>query len=284
MDDEDYLKEDLVNLRKDLGLTQQEMAEHLGMALRSYQDIESGQSKYRFIHRLAAERVALAVAVDRGTPDIAPVPLREDAIELVRLGKATRNPAYNIDVGNDEAEPKITERVQNARFRAAYGVVGELILIATALDYQLNHILIQVLHLTESPMLESVIATLDLNRKVEMLKARAKHIQQPQWRNAVLSHLDKLERIYRWRNIAAHTALIPDDEHEAVFAPAAAAKLLKSLQIEEEPIANRVPISDLKPIIKLAELALYEGENIIQNFHNANAERRRRFGSEATNK
>jgi transcriptional regulator with XRE-family HTH domain len=277
MDDEAYLKEDLLHLRKDLGLTQQEMAERMGMALRGYQDIESGQSNYRFIHRLAAERVALSVAVDKGTPDIVPLPLREDAIELVRLGRATGNPAYNSDVGHEAAEPKITERVQNARFRSAYGVVGELILIATALDYQLNHILIQVLHLTESPMLESVIATLDLNRKVEMLKARSKHIQQPQWRNSVLSHLDKLERIYRWRNIAAHTALIPDDKHGAVFAPAAAAKLLKSLQVGEEPAANRIPVSDLKPVVKLAESALYEGQNIIKNFLKVNAEQRRRF-------
>lgn len=277
MSDEGYLKEDLLNLRKDLNLTQQEMAERLGMALRSYQDIESGESKYRFIHRLAAERVALAVAVDRGAPELAPIPLREDAIELVRLGKATANPAYNIDTSS-EAESKAAERMQNAKFRAAYGVVGELILIATALDYQLNHILIQVLHLTESPMLESVIATLDLNRKVEMLKARSKHIQQAPWRNSVLAHLDKLERIYRLRNIAAHTALIPDDKHGAVFAPAAAAKLLKSLQIDEEPFANRIPISDLKLVIKLAESALYEGQNIIQNFLRVNSGRRKRSG------
>jgi len=278
MNDDVYLKDDLVNLRLDLRLTQQEMAERLGMALRSYQDIEAGESKYRFIHRLAAERVALALAVDRGDPDLAPIPLREDAIELVRLGRATGNPAYSIDSGTEGTDPKITEKVQNAKFRAAYGVVGELILITTALDYQLNHILIQVLHLTESPMLESVIATLDMNRKIEMLKARSKHIRQLKWRNSVLSHFDKLERISKWRNIAAHTALILDDEHGAVFAPAAAAKLLKSLQIEEEPIANRIPISDLKPIIKLAESALYEGQNIIQNFLKLNAERLKRFG------
>ncbi|MGA8079846.1 MAG: helix-turn-helix transcriptional regulator [Xanthobacteraceae bacterium] len=278
MADETYLKEDLLNLRKDLGLTQQEMAERLGMALRSYQDIESGESKYRFIHRLAAERVALALAVDRGAPDLAPTALREDAVEFVRLGNATGNPAYNIDNSTGVAGSKTSEKVQDARFRAAYGVVGELILIATALDYQLNHILIQVLHLTESPMLEPVIATLDLNRKIEMLKARSKHIRQSQWRNSLLSHLDKLERIYKWRNIAAHTALIPDENHGAVFAPAAAAKLLKSLQIEEEPVTNRTPISDLKLIITLAESALYEGQNIIQNFVRVNAERVRRLG------
>jgi len=277
MNDESYLKEDLVKLRQDLGLTQQEMAERLGMALRGYQDIEAGESKYRFIHRLAAERVALALAVDRGDPDLAPLPLREDVIELVRLGKVTKNPAYDIDSGSRASSQKISEKVQDAKFRAAYAVVGELILITTALDYQLNHILIQVLHLTESPMLEPVIATLEMNRKIEMLRARSKHIRQTDWRNVVLAHLEKLERISRWRNIAAHTALIPDDRQGAVFAPAAAAKLLRSFQIEDEPIASRIPISDLRPVINLAETALYEGQNIVQNFLRANAERARRF-------
>lgn len=278
MADDEYLKEDLVDLRNSLHVTQQEMAERLGMALRSYQDIEAGKSKYRFIHRLAAERAALALAVDKGTPELAPIAVREDALELIRLGQATGNPAYNLDSIKGERDRKVTEKAQDAKFRAAYVVVGELILIMTALDYQLNHILIQVLHLTDSPMLESVIASLDVNRKIEMLKARSKHIRQPQWRNAIVLHLEKLERISKWRNIAAHTALIPDDEHGAVFAPAAAAKLLKSLQIEDEPAAQRIPIADLKPIIKLAESALYEGQNIIENFVRVNSERVRRYG------
>lgn len=278
MADDEYLKEDLVDLRNSLHVTQQEMAERLGMALRSYQDIEAGKSKYRFIHRLAAERAALALAVDKGTPELAPIAVREDALELIRLGQATGNPAYNLDSIKGERDRKVTEKAQDAKFRAAYVVVGELILIMTALDYQLNHILIQVLHLTDSPMLESVIASLDVNRKIEMLKARSKHIRQPQWRNAIVLHLEKLERISKWRNIAAHTALIPDDEHGAVFAPAAAAKLLKSLQIEDEPAAQKIPIADLKPIIKLAESALYEGQNIIENFVRVNSERVRRYG------
>jgi hypothetical protein len=81
----------------------------------------------------------------------------------------------------------------------------------------------------------------------------------------------------QWRNIAAHTALIPDDEKGAVFAPAAAAKLLKSFQIDDEPTANRIPISDLHPVIRLAESALYEGQNIVQNFLRASLERARRI-------
>jgi DNA-binding XRE family transcriptional regulator len=275
MNEETFLKEDLIALRKDLGLTQHEMAERLGMALRGYQDIEAGESKYRFIHRLAVERVALLMAVDKGDPQLAPSSVRDDAIGLVQLGQLSGNPAY---LGGKEATSRVVETAQDEQFRAAYGIVGELVLIATALDYQLNHVLIQVLHLTDSPMLESVIATLDTVRKIEMLKARSKHIHEPKWRKTILSYLDKLERVSRWRNIACHTVLVPDDKHGAVFVPAAAAKFLKSLQISEDPTSNRFPVAELKSSITLAESTLYDGENILHNFRKVNTERVKRFG------
>jgi transcriptional regulator with XRE-family HTH domain len=269
-----FLKDDLIALRKDLGLTQQEMANHLDMAIRSYQSIEAGDSEYRYIHRLAAERVALAIAADRKAPELAPEPVREDAIELVRVGQLTGNPAFSWKRGESSRDAR---RSQDTKFRAAYAIVGELVLIATALDHQLNHVLIQVLHITESPMLEAVIATLDTVRKIEMLKARSKHIAESSWRKPVLVYLEKLERISKLRNIAVHTALIPDDKYGAVFAPAAAAKLLKTLRLGEEPTAERMPIGDLKSIISLAESALGDGQILIENFQKANASRIKRF-------
>jgi DNA-binding XRE family transcriptional regulator len=180
MVDATYPKEDLIELRKDLGLTQQEMANQLDMALRSYQAIEAGESAYRYIHRLAVERAALTIAAEKKAPLLAPVTVRKDAIELLRVGRATRYPEFiggDTDTANLQADSVATER-----FRAAYAVVGELVLLTTALDHQLNHILIQVLHLADSPMLEAVIATLDINRKIEMLKARAKHISSATWK------------------------------------------------------------------------------------------------------
>src|SRR5258708_5522892 len=172
---ESFLKEDLVLLRKDMGLTQQQMADEFDMALRSYQSIEAGESEYRFIHRLAAERVALGMAADRKAPMLAPQPVRGDAIELVRVGLITGGPAFQKARAQGEAGPDGGGDSRDARFRAAYGVVGELILLATALDHQLNHVLIQVLHLAESPMLEAVVATLDPVRKIEMLKQPSKY-------------------------------------------------------------------------------------------------------------
>jgi transcriptional regulator with XRE-family HTH domain len=274
---ETFLKEDLISLRKDLGLTQQEMADQLDMALRSYQGIEAGESEYRYIHRLAAERAALAIAADKKEPMLAPVPVREDAIELVRVGQLTGNPAFHWNSGKNAPAPKVAKNTGDAEFRATYAIVGELVLITTALDHQLNHVLIQVLPLAESPMLEAAIATLDMVRKIDMLKARLKHISQLNWRKPVLAYLDKLERISKWRNIACHTVLIPDNKHGAVFAPAAAAKLLKTLELGESSAAKRVPISDLKSAITLAESTLGEGENIIQNFRKVNTERVKRY-------
>jgi transcriptional regulator with XRE-family HTH domain len=270
MADETYLSADLIALRKDLGLTQQKMADQLEMGLRSYQAIESGESEYRYIHRLAVERVALMLAIDKKDPALATDSVRSDAIELVRIGRAARMPEFmgNRNVSSNEENAALA----NNKFRAAYGIVGELVLLTTALDHQLNHILMHVLHLAKSPMLESVIATLDLNRKIEMLKARAKHISESTWRKALKDHLEKLERVNSSRNIVAHTALIPDAKHGAVFAPTAAAKLLNNLELGESPALKKTPIAEFSAKIKLAESALGSGQTIIEKFEQMNSE------------
>ncbi len=72
-------------LRASLDLTQTGMAKHLGMSLRAYQDIEGGVSKLRLIHVAAVERAALALAVERGNPMLAPASIRQQALDLARL-------------------------------------------------------------------------------------------------------------------------------------------------------------------------------------------------------
>jgi hypothetical protein len=210
---------------------------------------------------------------------LAPDPVRKDAIELVRIGQATRSPEF-LELQGDE--PNARESApETDRFRAAYSIVGELVLLMTALDHQLNHVLIQALSLTDSPMLEAVVATLDMNRKIEILKARAKHINEPKWQKVLQTHLEKLEKLSGWRSIACHTALIPDDQHGAVFAPAAAAKLLKNLRLGEAPSLRKVPIGDFPLQIKLGESALFEGQQLIHDFERMNANRLKRFGDNA---
>lgn len=76
---------DLAALRKALGLTQSEMAEQIGLSPRAYHDVESGKAPYRLTHRLAAERAALALAVERRNPMLAPAAVRRDALDFVEL-------------------------------------------------------------------------------------------------------------------------------------------------------------------------------------------------------
>jgi transcriptional regulator with XRE-family HTH domain len=273
-----FLKGDLIALRKELGLTQQVMADRLDMAIRSYQSIESGESEYRYIHRLAAERVALAIAVDKNDPSLAPASVRQDALELVRVGQLLGKPEFSWNTEKKGKSAPDTSPRKDEKFKAAYAVIGELILIASALDHQLNHVLMQVLSLSDSPLLESVVATLDTVRKIEMLKARSKHIAQSEWRKPVLSYLEKLQRVSKWRNLACHTVLIPDDRHDAVFVPTAAAKLLNTLELGEEPSTKRTPIADVKAAIKTGEIALGDGLNLIENFTKMNTMRVKRFG------
>lgn len=232
------------------------------------------------IHRLAAERVALQIAVDTKHPMVAPVSIRNDAIDLVHVGQLSGNPAFLRHRKQDTRSKQIDDTNPDNKFLASYAVVGELVLITSALDFQLNHVLIQTLNLGNSIMIEPVIATLDMVRKIEMLKERSKHITKTDWKKPLLSYLDKLESISKWRNIAAHNPLIPDEKHGAVFVPTQAAKLLKNLQIGEQQPLKRIPISDFTPKIKLGEAALGEGQVVIENFQKLNAERVKRFGKQ----
>lgn len=79
------MSNELHNIRETLGLSQQEMATRMGVALRSYSDLERGIATVRQVHVLAAERAALALAVERRDPMLAPVSVRREALELARL-------------------------------------------------------------------------------------------------------------------------------------------------------------------------------------------------------
>jgi DNA-binding XRE family transcriptional regulator len=77
-------KEELIALRKSLGLTQADMAERIGLGLRAYQSVEN-EGTLRRLHELAAERVALEIAVERANPMLAPVDVRREALALARM-------------------------------------------------------------------------------------------------------------------------------------------------------------------------------------------------------
>ena len=70
---------EFIALRKRLGMTQTQLANHFGMSLRAIQDIENGRSELRFIHVLAIERIALAVGAALNDPDIIPQRVKDEA-------------------------------------------------------------------------------------------------------------------------------------------------------------------------------------------------------------
>jgi transcriptional regulator with XRE-family HTH domain len=77
--------QELIALRKHLGLSQTEMATGMGMVMRSYQEIEAGKTRLQHRHTLAAERFALSLAIERKDPMLAPASVRKEALELARL-------------------------------------------------------------------------------------------------------------------------------------------------------------------------------------------------------
>ncbi|MGY3130142.1 hypothetical protein ACVWZM_000824 [Bradyrhizobium sp. USDA 4501] len=160
------------------------------------------------------------------------------------------------------------------QWKEAYAKVGELVLLYTALDHQLNHIIVEVMHLSPSTMLEAVVATLDPRQKIEMLKSRASHIRQHDWKKAVKTHADRLERVAKVRNAVCHTPLIPSKKGDGFeFAAAAATKLLKSMQIrtKDDYTVERLTLNRVDEAIALAEEALGSGQNILRNFEKVRA-------------
>jgi hypothetical protein len=170
------------------------------------------------------------------------------------------------------AEPKGNPKPH----RDSYAIVGELVLISNALDYLLAEVLIEVLDLGRSTMLMSVIMTLDPARKIEILKARAKLIDKPDWKKGVTSFLDKAERVYKYRNITCHTQPILVGD-KWTLQPFAGAKVLRDIDVPNRRI-RPTSFDDLKSAISTAEAALGSGVNLIENFKRANAEKARRAG------
>jgi hypothetical protein len=158
--------------------------------------------------------------------------------------------------------------VKEAKWEEALARVGELVLLYTALDHQLNHIIIEVMQLAPAPMLEAVVATLDPRQKIEMLKSRAVHITQPDWKKAIKTHADRLERIAKIRNVVCHTPMVPRKDGRFEFATSAATKLLKSMTVrsKDDYTVDRLPLERVRETISLAEKTLSGGEQILSNF------------------
>jgi hypothetical protein len=174
----------------------------------------------------------------------------------------------------------MTDDKKVSRNAEAFAVVGELVMISSAIDHLLNNVLIAVLDLGTASLLEPVVATLDPARKVEILKERAAHITATDWKKGITKFCDKVESVFRQRNIACHTPPVLE-AGIWTFKPVAAAKLLKKLDLAAKKV-KPVHLADFEAAIKIGEDALGAGVQLIENFKRYNAEISRR--SEAKRK
>jgi hypothetical protein len=164
------------------------------------------------------------------------------------------------------------------QWKDAYAKVGELVLLYTALDHQLNDVLIEVIRLAQSPirMREALVATLDPRQKIEMLKSRAAHIRQQGWKKAVKAHAGRLERVAKIRNAVCHTPMVPNKKGNGFeFAPVAAAavKPAKNMAFKskDDYSIEGMTLDHVQEAKTLAMKALGGGEAILTKFAKARA-------------
>jgi hypothetical protein len=164
--------------------------------------------------------------------------------------------------------------VEEAKTRRAYETVGELILLTSALEHQLNRILILALPLEDSVLLGSILASIEMTRKIEIIKARMIHISAPSWRSALKKHIDLLEKVVRARNNAAHGVMGYDSGKPILVSPSAA-KIFKSLDMTKREL-RKIEFEQLELAIKTGEAAITSGQNLIENFSRVELERQKR--------
>lgn len=150
----------------------------------------------------------------------------------------------------------------DAEMKAFCESIGEIILWASAIDAQLTKAVIAACSLTESPMLEPIVAELDARAKIEILRARVNNITPTDWPKGIKTWLDKAEKANSYRNLVAHHQVATIDGELALFSQQAR-KLLKSIKnIKPAPAKN---IGDINQWVKAARHAYGQGQNVLAN-------------------
>ncbi|MCP4184442.1 MAG: hypothetical protein GY761_14205 [Hyphomicrobiales bacterium] len=154
---------------------------------------------------------------------------------------------------------KLTEEAQ---LKAAFTVVGELAALASNLDYQLNLVIVVILNLKVTTMLHGVVASLDVVRKVEILKNWADKIPDASLKKQLKKYARAIEYVSKYRNIAVHS-LIGVTDGIVTLESQSTAKFLKSINLETNT-RDRPILDDLKNSIKKGRIALVDGKMLLQ--------------------
>ncbi len=150
----------------------------------------------------------------------------------------------------------------DAEMRTFCEGVGELVLWASAIDAQLTKAVIRICLLTETPMLEPIVAGLDTRAKVEILRAMSKHIKADAWSKGITRWVKKAEKVNGYRNTVAHHQIAVSDG-KLILHSAQALKLLKRIQDLKPAPAKTV--SDINRWVEAARDAYRQGQNVLAN-------------------
>ncbi len=99
----------LKEMRSRTGINQSEMANRLGMSLRSYQDLEGGATEMRELYRLAAGMVSLQLALEYGDRAVAMRDAQELSEGFHRLVEHQSGTGPNWQGDGPELEPYLSE-------------------------------------------------------------------------------------------------------------------------------------------------------------------------------
>jgi len=150
----------------------------------------------------------------------------------------------------------------DAEMRTFCEGVGELVLWASAIDAQLTKAVIRVCLLTETPMLEPIVAGLDTRAKVEILRAMSKHIKPAAWSKGITRWVKKAEKVNGYRNTVAHHQIAVNDG-KLILHSAQARKLLK--RIKDLKPAPAKTVDDINRWVEAARDAYRQGQNVLSN-------------------
>ncbi len=150
----------------------------------------------------------------------------------------------------------------DAEMRTFCEGVGGLVLWASAIDAQLTKAVIRACSLTETPMLEPIVAELDARAKVAILRAWSRHIKPATWSKGIKAWLNKVEKVNGYRNMVAHHQIAVNDGKLALYS-AQARKLLK--RIKDLKPAPAKTIDDINRWVKAARDAYRQGQNVLVN-------------------
>ncbi len=150
----------------------------------------------------------------------------------------------------------------DAEMRAFCEHTGELIYWASAIDAQLTKAVIRAFSLTETPMLEPIVAELDARAKVAILRARSKHIKPVAWSKGITRWVKMAEKVNRYRNTVAHQQIAVNDG-KLILHSAQARKLFK--RIKDLKPAPAKTVDDINRWVEAARDAYAQGQNVLAN-------------------